>query len=151
MRTKVAMSLGIIIFVLAMAAIQNFVSSMPVYSSVVVTRVVDGDTIVVEGGERVRLLDIDTPEKGEPCSANATARLKELIDGKEIGMESRGEDRDTYGRLLRYIYLNDTMINLVMVREGWANLYIYDKGPYYSYFVEAEQAAKAEKLCVWQK
>ena len=136
----------VLIIVLAM----SFVPQPVVVTHVIVTRVVDGDTIVVEGGETIRLLDIDTPEKGEPCAANATQRLKQLVDSKEVALVSGVENKDKYSRLLRYVFVNDTMINLVLVREGLANLYIFNRDPrYYDYFIQAEQAAKKENLCVW--
>ncbi len=117
----------------------------------VVTRIVDGDTIVVEGGDRVRLLDIDTPEKGQSCYTEAKNRLAELIDNKVVSLIKGKEDKDVYGRLLRYVFYNGTNINLLLVREGWANLYFYNKDtPYYNDFIEAEQLAKGEGLCVWQ-
>jgi micrococcal nuclease len=147
MRRRLTLAAAIVILI---AAIINLFPAAAPDTTVVVTRVVDGDTIVVEGGESVRLLDIDTPEKGEPCAANATNRLKDLIDNKEVLLVSGKENRDKYDRLLRYVFLNDTLINLVMVREGWANLYIFNKDPrFYESFLEAEQLAKAENLCVW--
>jgi micrococcal nuclease len=147
MRRRLTLAAAIVILI---AAIINLFPAAAPDTLTVVTRVVDGDTIVVEGGESVRLLDIDTPEKGEPCAANATNRLKDLIDNKEVLLVSGKENRDKYDRLLRYVFLNDTLINLVMVREGWANLYIFNKDPrFYESFLEAEQLAKAENLCVW--
>ncbi len=122
----------------------------PVVEDRLVTRIIDGDTIVVEGGERVRLLDIDTPERGEPCYQEAKDRLEELIDGKEVTLEPHAEDRDRYGRLLRYVFLEDQLINLVLVHEGLATLYVYNKGPYHNYFVKAEQTAK-EYGCVFNQ
>jgi len=141
----------LIILVIVYIAVST-INNLPVQEAKIVTRIVDGDTIVVEGGERVRLLDIDTPERGEKCYTEAKNRLAELIGGKAIILEKRGQDRDDYNRLLRYVIYNDTLINLQLVREGLANLYIYNKNtPYYNAFVEAEQAAKNEGLCVWQK
>lgn len=150
MRRRKAASISAIVVMIIVLAVNYLVPQPTIVTHAVATRIVDGDTIVVEGGERVRLLDIDTPENGEPCSANATARLKGLIDGKEVALVSGVEDKDVYGRLLRYVFLNDTLINVQMVREGWANLYIVNKDPrYYDYFIQAEQAAKKENLCVW--
>ena len=141
----------IIAVVVLVAGIANYTySQSPQRVTGYVTRVIDGDTVVIEGGERVRLLYIDTPEKGQPCYKEASNRLTELIDGKDIVLERVGENRDKYGRLLRYIFVNDTLVNMVLVREGWAHLYIYDKGPYHDQFIEAEQAAKAEEGCVWK-
>jgi micrococcal nuclease len=97
------------------------------------------------------LLDIDTPEKGQTCYKEAKDRLTELIDGKQVELKSGKEDKDTYDRLLRYVFYNGTNINMLMVREGWANLYFYNKDtPYYSQLIEAEQAAKIDGLCVWR-
>lgn len=144
------MTIAVALILLAAALVQYSLPKLPITSNAVVTRIVDGDTIVIEGGERVRLLDIDTPEKGQPCYSNATLRLKQLIYGKDVLLKSRGDDKDTYGRLLRYVFVNSTDINLQMVREGWAHLYVYSKGPDYNRYVEAEQAAKKDGLCVWQ-
>lgn len=151
MRIRLRIPIAIVVILVAVATLVSHFQQ-PYTESRIVTRIVDGDTIVVEGGDRVRLLDIDTPEKGQSCYTEAKDRLAELIDGKEVILEKGKEDKDVYGRLLRYIFINDTLINLQMVREGLANLYFYYKDtPYYSYFIEAEQAAKSENLCVWQK
>ena len=150
MRRKKAVTVAAAITLLVVLVVTYIVPQPVVTQNVIVTRVVDGDTIIVEGGDSIRLLDIDTPERGEPCASNATALLKYLIDGKEVTLVSGREDRDLYGRFLRYVFLNDTMINLVMVREGFANLYIVNRDPrYYDAFIQAEQAAKKENLCVW--
>lgn len=100
-----------------------------------VTKVIDGDTIVVNINgqkETVRLLGIDTPESVDPrkpveCFAlNASLKMKEFVLNKEVILidekESQG-DRDRYGRLLRYIYLPDeqkTFVNGEMVKQGYA-------------------------------
>lgn len=141
----------IAIIVIMLAVASQIIISAPQVEERIVTRVVDGDTIDVEGGERVRLQDIDTPERGEECYSEATNRLKELVDGKLVVLERRGEDRDVYDRLLRYVFVDDVMVNLILVREGYANLFLIDKdSPYYQQFIEAEQAAKAEQGCVWK-
>ena len=117
----------------------------------IVTKVIDGDTIVVEGGDRIRLLDIDTPEKGEKCYKEAKGRLAELVDGKKIKIQRRGEDKDRYDRLLRYVFYNDNNVNILLVKEGLANLYFYDKNtPYMKELLEAELHAKEDALCVWK-
>lgn len=68
-----------------------------------VTRVVDGDTLYVSTGESVRLAGIDSPELGECGYDEATARLERLVLGRRIRLVRSGEDRDRYGRLLRYV------------------------------------------------
>lgn len=97
----------------------------------IVTNIVDGDTIDVAdaggGTERVRLIGIDTPETvapGRPVACygpEATERMRELINGKVVTLRPKpDEDRDTYGRLLRYVFLDDTDIGAVMLEEGYA-------------------------------
>ena|SRR3989338_4359692 len=117
-----------------------------------VTKVIDGDTIVIAGGQRVRLLSIDTRERGENCYAEAKARMEELVLLKNITLERDRENEDQYDRILRYVYVNDAMINLLMIEEGLAVAYIYEPNvKYRSAFLEAEQAARGEGGCVWSK
>jgi len=120
-------------------------------TSAIVSKVIDGDTIKLQNGERVRLLGINTPEKGQPYYEEATNRLKELIEGKTITLEKDIEDKDQYGRLLRHIYIDDTFVNLEMVREGYANVYvIHPNVKYSSKFENAEEEAKNAKRGIWQ-
>src|SRR3989338_10535737 len=89
-----------------------------------VTRVVDGDTIEVEELGTVRLLGINTPEQGTYYSKEATDFLSRLIQGKDVKLEAIEEDEDQYGRLLRYVFLGDTFVNLEIVKGGYAVVYI---------------------------
>lgn len=102
-----------------------------------VTRVVDGDTLVINMNgtdEKVRLIGINTPETVDPRKTvecfgkEATNRMKELADGELVRLESDNSQgvRDVYGRLLYYVYLEDgQMLNRKMVAEGYANEYTY--------------------------
>lgn len=137
---------GLVILVITFLLFLNF--SGPERQSKTVTRVIDGDTVVLEGGERVRLLDIDSQEEGEECYDDAKSRLEELILKKEVGIESRGEG--SYGRELGYIFLNGTLINAKLVREGLAVAYIYEEGGYSDKIREAEQdAMESNRGCEW--
>ena len=73
--------------------------------TVTVTVIVDGDTVEISAGERVRLVGIDTPERGTgDCASKATARLTELVLGHPVGLVAGArDDEDRYGRLLRYV------------------------------------------------
>ena len=73
----------------------------------IVTKVIDGDTVVVEGGYHVRLLGIDTDERGYPCYNEAKKRLEELVLNKEVYLESDKDDKDQYERYLRYLILDE--------------------------------------------
>jgi micrococcal nuclease len=88
----------------------------------VVERVIDGDTIVVNGSN-VRLLGINTPEKGERYYNEAKEFLEEELNYKTVYMQKTKEDRDLYDRKLRYVYINTTNINRELVLRGFANLY----------------------------
>lgn len=89
----------------------------------IVERVVDGDTIVCEGGERVRLLLIDAPETGQgPFGPAAAAFLRAILPrGARVELETDVDPRDRYDRRLAYVYLADgRMVNRIMVRQGFA-------------------------------
>ena len=89
-----------------------------------VTTVVDGDTIHVEiDGEhyRVRLIGIDTPEWDQYGYERATAVTEELCGGQSVRLVKDVSETDRYGRLLRYVYLEDgTFVNAEIVRRGYA-------------------------------
>ncbi len=89
-------------------------------------RVIDGDTFEREDGQRVRLLGIDTPEKGEPFYSEARSRLSQLITGRRLTYRSGPEPTDRYGRQLAFVYVDTLPVNEVLVREGFARAYIFD-------------------------
>ncbi len=118
----------------------------------IVTKVIDGDTLVIEGGQRVRLLNIDTRERGENCYTEAKKRLEELTLLKNVTLERDKEDKDRYDRLLRHIYVGNISANLQLAKEGLAVAYIYEPNvKYREAFAAAEQEGKAAKGCVWMK
>jgi micrococcal nuclease len=117
----------------------------------VVTKVIDGDTVVVSGGDHVRLLGIDADEKGYPCYDAAKARLEELALSKSVELESDGSDKDQYGRLLRYIFLNGDNVNEKLVSEGLAIARFYPENQKYKAEITAAeaQAIKNKTGCKW--
>jgi len=117
---------------------------------IIVTNVIDGDTIVISGGERARLLGIDTPEKGEFFYKEAKARLEQLVENKEVLLEKEGENKDKYDRLLRYIFIDDANINLKLVEEGYAICYFYEQSKYQEACKELEENAMTKKIGRWQ-
>ncbi len=124
--------------------------------AVKVTRVIDGDTIEIDGGERVRYIGIDTPETVDPrkpvqCfGVEASKKNKELVEGKEVRLEKDITERDKYGRLLRYIWVGDSLINLELVKQGFAYSYSYPPDvKYQNQFVKAQQEAREAKLGLW--
>lgn len=90
-----------------------------------VDAVLDGDTIRLRDGERVRYIGIDTPEtttSPDECFAQqASKRNRQLVNGKRIALRKDRSETDRYGRLLRYVYLEDgRMVNDILVAEGYA-------------------------------
>lgn len=125
-----------------------------------VVRVVDGDTIVVlvDGVEQaVRYIGVDTPEpysNGTPdCfSFESTQRNKELVSGKSVRLEKDESNTDRYGRLLRYVYVDEDFINEILIKEGYAiSLTIYPDTTYAKSFLELEKTAKKEKVGRWKE
>ena len=115
-----------------------------------VISVIDGDTIELQGGRRVRYLGIDTPEPGEYYATEATARNKELVEGKMVDLQSGKRDEDEYGRLLRYVYVDGIFVNAELAAQGYATAYIFDPDERYSQvLVQLEQYAKMRQRGLW--
>jgi micrococcal nuclease len=93
-----------------------------------VQRVVDGDTVVLDGGERVRYIGVDTPESVKPgtpvqCYAKAASHFNQrLVEGQRVRLRFDSERRDRYGRLLAYVYRahDGLFVNAELVRRGYA-------------------------------
>ncbi|MFZ2149577.1 MAG: thermonuclease family protein [Minisyncoccia bacterium] len=121
-----------------------------------VVRVIDGDTVEIEGGQKVRYIGIDTPETVSPrkpvqCfGAEASKKNKELVEGKVVRMEKDVTDKDRYGRLLRYIYIGDSFINVEMVKQGFAYSYSYPPDiSRQAQILKAQQEAESAKRGLW--
>jgi micrococcal nuclease len=120
-------------------------------SKVLVTKIIDGDTIVVEGGYSVRILGIDADESGYPCYQPAKSRLEELILNKKVRLEKNVTDLDQYKRCLRYVFLDDQNIGLELVKEGLAIARFYEPDLKYKEEISlAEKEAIENKIgCKW--
>lgn len=129
---------------------QNRGRAQPV-SETIATKVIDGDTIVVQGGDHIRLLGIDADEKDYPCYGAARARLEELVLGKAVSLEADSQDSDQYGRKLRYVFLNGKNINEEIVAEGLAVARFYPENQKYkTEIISAEAGAIKNKIgCKW--
>ena len=115
-----------------------------------VVSVIDGDTIELQDGSRVRYLGIDTPETGEPFADEATAKNQELVEGKIVDLQRGKRDKDEYGRLLRYVYVDGIFVNAELVAQGYATAYIFDPDERYSQvIVQLEQYAKLRERGLW--
>lgn len=121
-----------------------------------VSRVIDGDTIELSNGKKVRYIAMDTPETVDPrkpiqCfGVEASNRNKQLVEGKTVLLEKDISETDRYGRLLRYVYIDGVFVNLFLVQEGFAYSYTYPPDvKYQSQFTEAERLAREQKRGLW--
>jgi endonuclease YncB( thermonuclease family) len=91
-------------------------------SRAVVTQVVDGDTVVIESGSHVRLIGVDTPERGTCGYEAATGALRRMVEGRTVVLVNPGsvQDRDTYGRLLRFVDVGGRDAGLAEIQAGLA-------------------------------
>ena len=112
----------------------------------VVSRVIDGDTVELANGERVRLLGIDTPERGECHFDIASQAMAGLVLGERVTLTRDGDDRDHYDRLLRYIDVGGSDAGLTLIEDGLARAR-YDSRDGYGFhtrepvYIAAEQAS----------
>ncbi|MCY3944717.1 MAG: thermonuclease family protein [Anaerolineaceae bacterium] len=112
-----------------------------------VLRVIDGDTIEVSlnrRNRRVRYIGINTPERDEPCSNAATAANRRLVGGRDVTLVRGAEETDRYGRLLRYIYADGVFVNEALVRDGFAENFVWEPNTRFAdHFRALEAEARA--------
>ena len=131
--------------------------STPAQAVVSVVKIYDGDTVTLNTGERVRLLQIDTPELSpDECFADeARVALTKLLAGPgalTLKVDPRLDKVDKYGRLLRYVFKGSTNVNLRMVELGAAAPYFYrsERGAFSEKILQAAQMAQKKSLGLWQ-
>lgn len=128
-----------------------------------VVKVVDGDTIELENGRKVRYIGIDTPETVDPrrpvgCfGKEAKEENKRLVEGREVVLQKDVSETDKYNRLLRYVFLplddgNALFVNDYLVREGYAHTLTYPPDiKFNEKFLEGESWARENKRGLWSK
>ncbi len=133
----------ILLFVIPVATIQA--------ETVTVVRVVDGDTCILENGERVRYYGINAPEKNDLQYQESIGANADLVVGKEIRLERGKPPRDKYGRILAYIFVDDLFVNEELVRQGYAHI----QGPlapkYKDALDKAQMKARQDGRGIWAK
>jgi micrococcal nuclease len=124
-------------------------------TSGVVDRVIDGDTIVLESGDRVRYILVDTPEitagKNECWGAEARDYNQMLVEGRSIGIEYDQECQDQYGRLLAYVSVDELEVNRALLEGGFACiLHISPNGDgAFAEYQALENTAKQAGVGMW--
>lgn len=125
---------------------------------VTVAQVFDGDTFTTTGGERVRLLGINTPEiahnrqPAQPMGDEARRRLQTMIGGQTVRLAFDHDKLDDYGRTLAQVYLrNNLWVNASLLQEGYAHVYTFAPNfRWSSELLAAEQHARQEKRGIWR-
>lgn len=132
------------------------------YDSIRITKVIDGDTVELADGERVRYIGINTPElrrkiKGnwvydpQPFAEEAADFNRKLTEGEIARLEFDVEKRDRYGRLLAYVYLEDgTFVNAELVGQGYAQIMtIPPNVKYVDLFLRLQREARENSRGLW--
>ncbi|MDA0283891.1 MAG: thermonuclease family protein [Planctomycetota bacterium] len=165
---SVVVILGIVIFLLqhfgVWDRIQNQIDAVIPTQTVTedngtwrVIRVVDGDTLVLQNDERVRLIGVDTPETKhptkpvEPFGPEASSFTKRAVEGKVVQLQFDREKRDRYQRLLAYVYVGDWCLNEELIRAGYSECitrYPFDKSMK-ARFRLAEGEARNSRRGLW--
>jgi len=115
-----------------------------------VSRVIDGDTVELNDGSVIRYIGIDSPEKGKCYFEDSSKENKKLTLGKHVVIEKDKTDKDIYGRLLRYIWVDGVLINHYLVKNGFAKSYPYPPDTkYQTVFDLAQKNAKDGGLGLW--
>jgi len=117
---------------------------------VFVDEVIDGDTIELENGERVRLLGVNTPERGKFYYDEAKNFLKE-IEGEEVEILRDAEDVDKYGRKLRYVFYEDRLLNVEILERGLGTNFMIEGLRYEDKLRSGENFAQENKIGLWAK
>lgn len=122
-----------------------------------VKRVIDGDTLLLINGERVRLIGVNTPETKHPqkpveyFGKEAHLFTKQMVEGKEARFEFERQKRDRYGRLLAYVYLSDeTFLNAEIIKQGYGFAYTRFPFKYMEEFRRYEREARENRKGLWR-
>ncbi len=152
-KTKRGALLLFLCFILALSACSSSLAG-----SARVRYVIDGDTIVLSNGKKVRYLGINAPEiphkdspRGEPLGMAAKEFNKDLVEGKVVHLEYGRVKRDRFGRLLAFVFLRDgRMVNELLVRKGLAFVCLFDKHlKYRQRLLSAQREAITRGVGIW--
>lgn len=115
-----------------------------------VERVVDGDTLKLSDGRKIRLIGINTPEHDRPLYGEATNTLRELVDGQDITIELDELPHDKFGRTLAYIFRGDLFVNGEIVRRGMAYAFLWPQNRVHAEpLLEYQREARQKGVGLW--
>lgn len=124
-----------------------------------VARAIDGDTVLLGDGQRIRLLGIDTPETKHPDKpveaggAEATRLLRQLVEGQSVRLEFDKHRFDRHGRGLAYLFTGTVFVNAELVRAGWsrADMRFPLRAAYKQRLRDAETEARSDRRGLWSE
>jgi micrococcal nuclease len=128
-------------------------------AEVLVRRAVDGDTLLLQDGRRIRLIGVDTPETKregtpvQPWGPEAHEFTARRVEGRTVRLEFDRERHDKYDRILAYVYADDRLLNEELLRAGLGRALL--KFPYSDTmkrrFKKAEQEARTARRGIWEQ
>jgi micrococcal nuclease len=120
-------------------------------SAIKISRVIDGDTFELENGEKVRMIGINAPEATDIFGEESENHLKKILSIGDISLvpDNLSKDRDRYGRLLRYVYLDTIDVNKKMIREGFAFAYLKYKFEKSAEYEKSQILAQSANFGIW--
>lgn len=116
-----------------------------------VERVVDGDTVILEGGQRLRVLGVNTPEKGEELYDAAARLAREMVEGREVAVRAPVQRRDSYRRLLGDVVVDGKSLREALLHAGLAHVMLippHDPGEA-ARLLEIEAGARSNRRGIW--
>jgi micrococcal nuclease len=119
--------------------------------SAAVKTVLDGDSIILANGTKVRYFGVNTPEYKQPFAEEAKQFNTQLVRGKEVEVVPAKKKRDGYGRLLAYVSVNDSLINARLLEEGLAYLFTFGPFAHYEEWLALQQRAQAQHKGMWKE
>jgi micrococcal nuclease len=146
----------LVIAILAVVVLLSRLPRMSSSGSVTVARIIDGDTVKLSDGQKVRYLLIDTPEKKDPFFDEATRLNESLVLGRPVRLELDVEPRDVYGRTLAFLFVEDeegreVFVNAEIVRRGLATLYVVGENlKHRDRILAAQREAHGERRGLWK-
>ncbi len=138
----------VVVFLIVSSGIAYYILTEPGRQEFFVSDVIDGDTF---GSReiRVRLMGVNTPEKGMFLYEEARDFFDDSIYGRIVSIENCGFDK--YGRILGYVFSDNALVNEIILGAGFGSLYYYEKDRYFKRMMKAEEIAREEGKGIWRK
>ena len=118
--------------------------------TVTVKTVLDGDSIVLTDGTKVRYFGINTPERGQPFSEQAKQFNEKLVHGKQVEIVPAKKKRDGYGRVLVYVFVDGNLVNARLIQAGLAYVFTFGPFQYADEWLALQQQAQEQRIGMWR-